>query len=495
MVLRKTGSTQARGRLGFEHPSETYLYILFILAVFGLTFAWSLTNQPPAGPDENMRFMIPNYIYNHGRLPNGYDPEVRNELWGISYAFYPMLSYIISALFMKIVSLFSTSNMALICAARFTGVVFTTATAALIPHMTKRLFKDGRRWMMNALVMFLPELLFVGTYVNNDAMAIFTTAVILYAWTRYLDEGWTRKNCIILAVGMGFCLLSYYNAYGWVLMSFFLFLASHLLDDADEELKERAMRMLKSGLVVAGIVLVIALWTFVRNGILYDGDILGLKVTKISGEMYAIDELKPSLHWTPEKEGMSYKDLLLYQAGGWPHNWTIMTIYSFICAFGHYTIFMEEWMYKIYVGFIFFGFVFTVIPFRRNFLWKNRKVEKSVYLREQSSDVSSRKVITAYRGINGKGLYNTFMFIGMLIPLVLLFIYAYYNDLQAQGRYMVSSTIAVMYFVTMGYGWFMEKVIRSERIRNVIYGGIALIWVFNTVLSYFRLILPTAGWT
>ena len=471
---------------------EKWIYAGFVIAVFALTFAWSLGNMPPAGPDENMRFMIPKYIYEHGRLPNGYDPEVRNELWGISYAFYPMLSYMISALFMKIVSFFSTSDMALICAARFTGVLFTTATAALVPFITRRLFKDSRRWMMNALVMFLPELLFVGTYVNNDAMAIFTTAVILYAWTRYLDEGWTRKNNIILAVGMGFCLLSYYNAYGWVLMSFFFFLASHLLDDERESLRERALRMVKSGAFVSAIVLVIALWTFVRNGILYDGDILGLQATRISGEMYAIDELKPSIHWTPEKEGMSYVGLLFYQTPGWPHNWMIMTMYSFICAFGHYTIFFEEWMYKIYTAFVFFGFVFAVLPFKKNFRWKNRDVVVLKY--PMSNILSSRREVVTFRGIHRRGMYNTFMAIGMIIPGILLFVYAYYNDLQAQGRYMISATIAVMYFVTTGYGWILEKVLKNAKIRNWIYRCIAIIWIANTIITYFRLIVPTVGW-
>ena len=473
------------------HSSEKFIYIGFVVLVFALTFAWSLNNQPPGGPDENARFMIPKFIYDHGRLPNGYDPEVRNELWGISYAFYPMLSYMISALFMKIVSIFSTSNMALICAARFTGVVFTTATAALIPMITKRLFHDGRRWMMNALVMFLPELIFVGTYVNNDAMAIFTTAVILYAWTRYLDEGWTRKNNIILAVGMGFCLLSYYNAYGWVLMSFFFFLVSHLLDDESGTLKERCLAMLRSGILVAVIVMAIALWTFIRNGILYDGDIFGLKATKIAGEMYAIDELKPSVHWTPEKEGMSYLGMLFYQAGGWPHNWMIMTMYSFICAFGHYTIFMEEWMYKIYIGFVFLGFVFAVLPFRKNFRWKNRKVYKTRY---PEGLVSSRTETITFRGLHKRGVYNFFMAVGMVIPVILLFTYAYYNDLQAQGRYMISSAIAVMYFVVTGYGWLMEKLVKKEKYRNIVYWGIGLVWTANAIISYFRLIVPTAGW-
>ena len=256
MPVKRTGPAGSGGTKD-EHNgksrAETLLYIGFVLLVFVLTFAWSLTSDPPAGPDENMRFMIPKYIYDHGRLPSGYDPEVRNELWGISYAFYPMLSYMISAFFMKVVSIFTTANKALICAARFTGVVFTTATAALVPKITERLFHDSRRWMMNALIMFLPELLFVGTYVNNDALAIFTTAVILYAWTRYLDEGWTRKNCIILAVGMGFCLLSYYNAYGWVLMSFFFFIASSLLYGEGGSFKERSILMVKRGLLVAAI--------------------------------------------------------------------------------------------------------------------------------------------------------------------------------------------------------------------------------------------------
>ena len=469
MALNKNGSALSGGiadKKTGKNKRETFLYIGFVLLAFGLTFAWSLIAEPPAGPDEHMRLMIPQYIYEHGHLPNGYDPEVRNALWGFSYAFFPMLSYMISAFFMKVVSIFTTANRALICAARFTDVLFITATAALVPKITERLFHDSRRWMMNCLIVFLPELIYAGTYVNHDPLAIFTTTVIIYAWTRYLDEGWTRKNCIILAAGMGFCLLSYYNAYGWILMSFFLFIASNLLDDDGGTMKERSILMVKKGLLITAIVVVIAGWFFVRNAILYDGDIFGLESCKICGEMYAVDELKPSLHWTPERAGMSWKDMLFYQVGGWPHNWLIMSIYSFICAFGYYNIFMEEWMYKIYFFFILFGFVFALIPFRKNFSWKTRK-----------------------------GKYNSFMGIGMLIPPFLLFYYSFYSDLQAQGRYMISSTIAVMYFVTLGYGWFLEKLPIKENTRNWFYRSVAVLWTVNTFVSYFRLVLPTAGWS
>ena len=171
MALNKNGSALSGGiadKKTGKNKRETFLYIGFVLLAFGLTFAWSLIAEPPAGPDEHMRLMIPQYIYEHGHLPNGYDPEVRNALWGFSYAFFPMLSYMISAFFMKVVSIFTTANRALICAARFTDVLFITATAALVPKITERLFHDSRRWMMNCLIVFLPELIYAGTYFHKQ---------------------------------------------------------------------------------------------------------------------------------------------------------------------------------------------------------------------------------------------------------------------------------------------------------------------------------------
>ena len=42
-----------------------------------------------------------------------------------------------------------------------------------------------------------------------------------------------------------------------------------------------------------GIVFLVAGWWFIRSGILYDGDFLGMKTSSIYAEKYAIDELKP----------------------------------------------------------------------------------------------------------------------------------------------------------------------------------------------------------
>ena len=69
------------------------------------------------------------------------------------------------------------------------------------------------RWLFAALAGFMPQAIFMGTYVNTDSLALLAAAMILYAWGSYLREDWTWKNCILLAVGMAVCALSYYNAY------------------------------------------------------------------------------------------------------------------------------------------------------------------------------------------------------------------------------------------------------------------------------------------
>ena len=66
--------------------------ILFLLFVFFVYLAWACTQRFNFSPDEKMRYQIAQYIYEHGTLPHGGDPEIRNADWGISYAFNPILS-------------------------------------------------------------------------------------------------------------------------------------------------------------------------------------------------------------------------------------------------------------------------------------------------------------------------------------------------------------------------------------------------------------------
>ena len=70
-----------------EHRIE----ILFVFGVFLFYFLWSCTQRYNFSADESMRYQIAQFIYEHGSLPRGDDPLIRNEDWGTSYAFNPIL--------------------------------------------------------------------------------------------------------------------------------------------------------------------------------------------------------------------------------------------------------------------------------------------------------------------------------------------------------------------------------------------------------------------
>ena len=78
----------------------TLFELLFILFVGIIGFVWMHYLPFNGGPDETMRFLIPQYIYHYGSLPNGADSAVIDSRWGTSYGFTPIFSYIVSAVFM-----------------------------------------------------------------------------------------------------------------------------------------------------------------------------------------------------------------------------------------------------------------------------------------------------------------------------------------------------------------------------------------------------------
>lgn len=438
---------------------EIFLEWMLVGLVFVLVFAWAMTATAPGGPDEGMRYQVARYLYKHpGVLPHGEDEAVRNARWGISYAFYPILSYMVSAVFMWITAIFDSSKEALLHGARMADVLFITTTAWLVLRIGRRLFEKEKRWLFSVLVMFLPGFLFMGTYVNTDSLALMACAMILLAWVRYLDEGWTWKNCVLLAVGMAVCFLSYYNAYGWILWSFVFFCVT-MFKYGKGTGKERWQFFLSRGMVIAAIVFALAGWWFIRNYIIYDGDFMGRTASTLCAEKYAWEGFKPSEHVTPSNMGWSFKQFLLYQDPGWSHNWLGMVLVSFIGTFGEFSIFMSEGVSKIYILFLFVG-AFGVL-FMLKELFKGKK-----------------------------GVFNFAMAAAMATPVVLFVWYAFFNDNQAQGRYMISAVFPIMYFVTCGYGKLLDRFVKKEAVRVWFYRVASGLWVLGAVLTYVLVVIP-----
>lgn len=108
-------------------------------------------------------------------------------------------------------------------------------------------------------------------------------------------------------------------------------------------------QLLKKGCLMLGIVFLVAGWWFIRSGILYDGDFLGMKTSSIYAEKYAIDELKPSNRVLPVNMGMSVLDMIWWVPGEWQHNWLVTVLVSFVGTFGHLDIFMPYLWSKVYL--------------------------------------------------------------------------------------------------------------------------------------------------
>lgn len=458
---------------------------LFLAVVFLTLTVWAVTAPYNSSPDEGMRYDIVRYLMNHGKLPVGYDPEIRNALWGISYAFNPIISYIFSAIFGKVVSIFTTSEWAVLIAARMVNVIFGTLSAWFTMKIGKMLFEKEAARFFTAWVVFLPGSIFIHTYVNNDSMAMFSSAWILYCWVRAIKEGWTKRVYLQLAVAMSFCVLSYYNAYGYLLCSA-IFFVGMMMKCYEKQWDYK--QMLQKGCIMLAIVAVLAGWWFVRNAIIYDGDILGSSTSSYYAEMYAVDELKPSNRITPLNLGMSLPAMFIWQPGEWPYNWIMTVLVSFVGTFGYLNIFMPEWWSKVYILVLVLGFLGNCLHVREHFFpasWNSKKKKE-----KEETGVVITRVTRKEKVWNKENWLRVCMLIAMSIPPILLVYYAYASEFQAQGRYVMPALIPIMYFVVLGFDNIISKFVKNEKIRTYVYRvGTGLV-VASSVLVYLCVYLP-----
>lgn len=187
---------------------EYKIEILFLLAIAVYYTMWARVQPLGVSPDETMRYQVAQYIYEYGTLPRGDTPEILNKTWGISYAFNPILAYMLCAVSMKLMSFFNDHAYALLMAARMVSVFFGVGTVFFAIRIAKQLFSRRETWMFVLVAAFFPNMAFLSSYVNNDSLALFSGAMILYAWIRAVKGGWTWGNCTLLAVGIAICTLS-----------------------------------------------------------------------------------------------------------------------------------------------------------------------------------------------------------------------------------------------------------------------------------------------
>ena len=434
--------------------NKKIIMAIFLIGLFCYYLIWTVSQPYNSCPDEKMKWDICKYIAEHNSIPDGRDESIRDSAWGISYAFQPILTYMICAVLVKMASIFTTQQFALVVAARLVSTISMTLTIYFVIKIANKLFKDKGiyKYLFIIFIAFQPITAFLASYINNDSTAILAISMIIYLWILGLESNWKTKHCILLGGAVGFCALTYYNAYGYILCSVLICLSSAVLNKMD------AKEIAKKALIVASVAFAVAGWWFVRNAIIYDGDILGTKTQNEYGDKYALEQYKPSVRKTPENSNESILHMLNEDA------WAKTTVKSFVGIFGYQSILMSNKVYYLYLSLWLIGGLGCLLKFKDLFIYK--KEEKSKYI------------------------LNYIFVIAIIIPILLSIIYSYTSDFQPQGRYIMGIIIPFMYFVVNGIQTMLEKFIKSEKIRNIIIIMIMLLIIAISFKAIFSYVIP-----
>lgn len=411
---------------------EKMIEAAVLIGLFAVLFVWGMVQPIEKQPDERCRYVVPYYIMQHGKLPNGTVRELVMSTYGISYAFFPGLPYLVMALFMKITSFFTESSYVLLMSARVVNMLAGVVTCLFTVKTGRKLFSDKLTgWFFALTAVFWPQVLFIFTYVNCDAFAYLSCAIMVYALVSGLQEGWSVKNYVTLAVGVSICALSYYNAYGMILGSVIVFVFSFFYQkqqkseqvvslDCPEKGKKGKVGFyfkdcMRIGFTIVGIVLVLAGWWFIRNAFLYDGDFLGFEANRRSAEVYAIDTYKPSMKVTLQNSGNPVWCLLVNA------DFRFLLKQSFFARFGNMDLLAPNYIIRGFKLILFIGVL--------GLLLKNRK--------------------KAFTGMKRAG-FALGMFVAAATAFVLTYWYSYASDYQPQGRYMLPGLIPLLCLVFTG---------------------------------------------
>ena len=407
-----------RDRIWF--PRLKKIEVGYLVLCFCIYLFWAMTfTMWEYGPDEYMRFDIPNYIYTNNALPIGSEESIRNPIWGFSYGFDIELPYILEACCMKVMSLFSKEHIPLLISARLVSVLSGVGVAYFAILFSKKLFgKRPMRWVFIVLMTLLPQIVFLGSYVNRDIFSLFTVMMILYGWTNCLEYEWDFSSSTFLAIGLGLCLLSYQFAFSYVLATFFLYISWHLLNRKKRNFKA----FMTTGLMILAIVFVLCGWKFIRNAILYDGDFLSLHTNSKYQELYAMEEYKPSVMKSPIENGITLKKMLIDMS------WISLSWKSMIGVFGYMNVFLPEDYYSCYRFMLIAGIIGILL--------------KAVFGFKQNRGNRDWLQKTLLMGF--------WMLFASIVTVCLSIRFSWFGSFQAQGRYVI--TITPLLFLVIAKG-------------------------------------------
>ncbi len=418
-------------------PKENLRIALMLLTIFTCMMTFAAIQPFGDGPDEINRFKLVEYIYNHGKLPVGDDPEILIDGYGGSYAFQPMLTYIIEGFFLRCIRVLEPNLEMRVFISRLLNVFIGLLTALYVKKLSDLLFTNKKTaWAFTLAVVFLPQNLFIHTYVNTDSMGLFSIALTLYALIKGMQDDFTKKSCITLALGIILCALSYYNCYGIIVCAVLFFIlyfwkifrthTSSTITQKSDTILEKTYdlrALFQKGIFISILVLLCIGWWFIRNAILYEGDFLALEARNICAAQTGLESYNPYTRDTYERLGIPLMEMIFGT------DYFTLVWKSFIAMFGPMMIPTHHYIYMAFKYLFFMAVLGLLLP---------RKTS-----------------VLTWAKASQKWLVHGIMLLGIIIPVILALYYSYTFDFQPQGRYYLPMVIPFIYFLTIG----IEKLI------------------------------------
>lgn len=432
----------------FQRRKLLFISVLFFVTCYYLTCSYLLRFN--TSPDELMRYLVPKYIYKHGALPSGFDKEVTYFLGNWSYAYYPqLLGALISALFMRIGSFFSTTAHALVFFSRLTSVLFGVTTVAFVGMILEKITHNTKVVVFGMLLTaFFPQFTYLSSYVNNDIIAVSGVSIIVYALiSRTSNENvWDLKGVVLLSIGCIICVLGYLNSYGFVLAGTSAFLISVFIQARKGQIFW--YQAFKYSIFFCVICFVVCVPFFVRNFFIYNGDFLGMSTFHKQYVLWLQNGgAKLQNPYFEKGEIIS----LLTNSDFW-----LTSVESFVAYFGYLTI---------KIGTI--GYIFYLLLFYTGFLGILNLETKNLNFRNYGLSIVS-------------------LVFGTLITFGLFIYYAYRIDFQPQGRYIMSVLPLFIVFETLGLFRINNVLIRN----NIVIYLTIIIYVLSNIYIFVDKVYP-----
>lgn len=155
------------------------LQICLLVAV-ALAAAMAIKSQFDAHPDEVHHFAAANYYTTHFLPPKFDDPTIRSSysVYGVSYLNYHWFEYLAAGKFAFVADYFFANP---VLSARFFNIFLLLTLAVFFIYRSRN---EPEIFILGAFLLISPQIWYVFSYVNNDAIALFLCFLAAYQIAR-----------------------------------------------------------------------------------------------------------------------------------------------------------------------------------------------------------------------------------------------------------------------------------------------------------------------